>query len=91
LPAARRSPPPARVDVVEPTTMRPQPLLALAPATDGSIYRAGIHRPLFEDRRARFVGDVLTIQIQEKTSAKQSSASNLDRSGAIDAKVGPCR
>lgn len=75
---------PPKVDIVEPTTIRPQPPVAMAPATDGAIYRPGVHRPLFEDRRARFVGDVLTINILEKTSAKQSSASTLDKSGKLE-------
>jgi flagellar L-ring protein precursor FlgH len=79
---------PPRVDVVEPTSVRPPPAVAMPAATDGAIYRSGMHRPLFEDRRARFVGDVLTVNILEKTSAKQSSASTLDKSGKVDATVG---
>jgi flagellar L-ring protein precursor FlgH len=78
-----------KVAVHEPTTLRPQaPAPADPGASNGAIYRAGAYRPLFEDRRARFIGDVLTINIQEKTSAKQSSASNLDRAGKVDASVG---
>lgn len=80
-----------RVQVLEPTTTRPvpAPLVAVAPpvAGSGSIYAASVHRPLFEDRRARFVGDVLTVQIQEKTSARQRSDTSLNREGKIEGSV----
>ena len=60
----------------------------VAPPTSGAIFHVASYRGLFEDRRARLVGDVLTIQIQEKHSAKRSSGSSLDRSASVDAKVG---
>ena len=79
------------VDVREPTTVRPPALAASTPgattAEPGAIFVAGAHRGLFEDRRARLVGDVITIQIQEKYSAKQSSNSSVDRAGTSEAKV----
>ena len=56
-------------------------------ASDGSIFQVASFRGLFEDRRARLVGDIMTIQIQEKTSAKQSSNSSVDRAGTSEAKV----
>jgi flagellar L-ring protein precursor FlgH len=80
-------PPPPKVDVVQPTSRRPQPVPVAAMPANGSIYRDGGHRPLFEDRRARFVGDVLTVQIQENTSAKQSKASTLDKEGSLSGSV----
>jgi flagellar L-ring protein FlgH len=78
-----------KVQVHEPTTTRAAapPPEAVVPSGNGAIYRVGGFRPLFEDRRARLVGDVLTIQIAEKTSAKQSTASNLDRSGKLEGSV----
>ncbi len=80
------------VDVREPTTVRPPaPAVAAPSATTsepGAIFLASAHRGLFEDRRARLVGDVITIQIQEKYSAKQSSNSSVERQGSVDAKVG---
>lgn len=79
------------VDVREPTTIRPPSQTGfVAPssvAEPGAIFVAGAHRGLFEDRRARLVGDVITIQIQEKYSAKQSSNSSLDRKGSVEANV----
>ena len=55
----------------------------VAPATNGAIFQAATHRPLFEDRRARLVGDTLTIAIEEQVSARQQSTSKVDRTGAI--------
>jgi len=44
---------------------------------NGSIFQNGSFRPLFEDRRARHIGDSITIAINEKTSAgKQGTGSN---------------
>ncbi len=59
------------------------PPLSMNAPTNGSIYQAASYRPLFEDHRARLVGDTLTIQIVEKVSASQSSTSALNKSGSI--------
>jgi flagellar L-ring protein precursor FlgH len=59
---------------------------AQAPVT-GSIYQAAAYRPLFEDHRARLVGDTLTIQIVEKISASQSANSTVDKTGDLSASV----
>lgn len=53
----------------------------------GSIYQQAQYRPLFEDHRARLVGDTLTVQITEKLSASQKATSTLDKSGSVDASV----
>lgn len=79
-----------RVQVLEPTTLRPPASVAPAPpppAATGSIYAAATWRPLLEDRRARFPGDLLTIQIQEKVSARQKSDTSLARDGKIEGAV----
>ena len=82
------------VDVV-PTTAAlglPPAMLALpaAPAAapappNGAIYRADNYRPLFEDHRARIVGDTVTVAIVEKVSAVQRSTSAVDRTGSTTA------
>lgn len=59
------------------------PLTPPAQPVNGAIYQSGSYRPLFEDHRARLVGDTVTIQIVERISATQSSSSELDKSGAI--------
>jgi flagellar L-ring protein FlgH len=62
------------------------PPVAVAPG-NGSIFQAASYRPLFEDRRARLVGDVLTIQIEERVTASQQSSSKVDKSGSAQAGV----
>ncbi|WP_444677440.1 flagellar basal body L-ring protein FlgH [Halomonas sp. E19] len=60
------------------TIAEPPPRLA-----NGSIYQA--HRgvqPLFEDRRPRMVGDILTIVLDEQVSASKNAQSNMNRSGS---------
>ena len=63
-----------------------EPLPATAPvamAANGSIFQAGQYRPLFEDHRARMVGDTLTVQIVENVSATQSANSTVDKTGKV--------
>lgn len=56
------------------------------PPHNGAIFQAGKNeRPLFEDRRARNVGDVLTINIAESTSASGKSSANAEHSGSVSA------
>ncbi|PMR71233.1 flagellar basal body L-ring protein FlgH [Halomonas heilongjiangensis] len=60
------------------TIAEPPPRLA-----NGSIYQA--HRgvqPLFEDRRPRMVGDILTIVLDEQVSASKNSQSSMNRNGS---------
>lgn len=59
----------------------PQPVAQL----NGAIYQAAQYRPLFEDHRARQVGDTLTVQIVERGNATQKSASSTSRSGSVNA------
>jgi flagellar L-ring protein precursor FlgH len=78
------SPPP--VDISGPTSAKP--VATPAPAvSNGSIFQASQYRPLFEDHRARLVGDALTVQIVEKVSASQSSTSSIDKGGKLSAGV----
>jgi flagellar L-ring protein FlgH len=73
--------------VYQPMTVRPPARLDNVPA-NGSIYQAGSMRPLFEDRRARYVGDTLTITLSEKTAATVSSNSSANHTGTSTASVG---
>jgi flagellar L-ring protein precursor FlgH len=66
--------------VHQPMTVRP---VAQAPgqSANGAIFQAGGgFRPLFEDRRARSLGDTLTINIIENTSADKKSNTTTNRS-----------
>jgi flagellar L-ring protein FlgH len=64
-----------------PTSSRPM-LADTGTPTDGAIYNAGSFRPMFEDRRARHIGDMLTINIIEKTSAVKAGQSSGSKSGS---------
>jgi flagellar L-ring protein precursor FlgH len=72
--------------VHQPMTARPEPHNYATP-TNGAIYNVASARPLFEDRRARFVGDTITINITEKTQASKISENKASRSQTIDASV----
>ena len=50
--------------------------------TNGAIFQTATYRPLFEDTKARLVGDLLTIVISENTSAAKAAASSGSKSGA---------
>jgi flagellar L-ring protein precursor FlgH len=65
--------------VHQPTQAYPQTAQPLV-RHNGAIYQESSYRPLFEDARARHVGDVLTIAINEKTSAGKASATSNSRS-----------
>lgn len=73
-------------NIHQPMSVRPAPRMELA-AGNGSIYQASTGRPLFEDRRARYVGDTITITIAENTSASKTSNNKLDRSASNVASV----
>jgi flagellar L-ring protein precursor FlgH len=74
--------------VQQPTTARPYPAAAAAmPAPNGAIFQAAAYRPLFEDRRARLVGDTVTIVISEKTSADKASANASTKAGNTSAAI----
>lgn len=76
---ATLSPPPP-VDIL-PTT--PPPIATTTPRTPppvtGSLFHNASYRPAFEDRRARMVGDNVTINIVENVTASQKSSSTVDR------------
>jgi flagellar L-ring protein precursor FlgH len=48
---------------------------------NGAIFQASTYRPLFEDNKARLIGDVLTISISENTSATKAAGASGSKSG----------
>lgn len=66
--------------VMQPTSARPQPA-APAAGANGAIFQSAAYRPLFEDRRARMIGDTITIAIVEKTAAGKQAASDGSKTG----------
>lgn len=81
--AACQTVPPTNVH--QPMSVRP----AYRPeqAVNGSIYQSAYSRPLFEDRKARFVGDIITVKITENTSASTTSNAKVDRSDKASASI----
>ena len=74
--------------VNRPTSTRPEPRIASAPASNGAIFQAASYRPLFEDRRARHVGDLLIVVINEKTSAGKTGADTGSKTGSASFSLG---
>jgi flagellar L-ring protein precursor FlgH len=62
---------------------QPEPI-AVAAAANGSIYQAGYDVPLFENAVARRVGDTVTINLVESTSAQKSSSTKTSKATSID-------
>jgi flagellar L-ring protein precursor FlgH len=77
---------PARVDFTPPAYVT-APSSPAAQAPTGSIYQNASYRPLFEDYRARVVGDAITIQIVEVLAASQSNTSTQDKTGSVSESV----
>lgn len=69
-------------NVHQPMSVRPTPAPERT-ASGGAIYQANYSRPLFEDRRARNAGDVLTINIVESTSASKNVSSTAGRTSSV--------
>jgi len=75
------------VKIQEPTTTRPAaPARSAQP--NGAIFQDTSYRPLFEDRRARYVGDTLVVVINEKTTASRSGDLSASRDSSVDMSVG---
>ncbi|MCZ4330647.1 flagellar basal body L-ring protein FlgH [Castellaniella denitrificans] len=76
--------------VTGPLTAPPPPPALPAAEANGSIYQPTAYGnyPLFEDRRPRNVGDIVTIVIQEKTNAAKNVNTTTDRSGSASMGIG---
>lgn len=72
--------------VTLPPTVKPK-RADLAPAASGAIFQSAAYRPLLEDRRARMVGDTLTIVINEKTAAGKAAGSSASKTGSVSAGI----
>ena len=65
-----------------------EPVAMVEPVrSNGAIFQGDRYRPLFEDHRARLVGDTITVLITEKVSATQKSSSTVDREGTLEATI----
>jgi flagellar L-ring protein precursor FlgH len=66
-----------------PFKARPQEVAYPQPK-NGSIFQSAAYRPLLEDRRARLVGDTMTIVINERTSAGKTAGNSASKTGSVD-------
>lgn len=76
------------------TTLPPEPDLTYAPVrppvsqplevADGAIYRTGFGITLFDDRRARQVGDLITVYLSESTQASKSASTSVSKDSSMD-------
>lgn len=72
--------------VEQPRSARPD-AQAVQAAANGAIFQTAAYRPLFEDRRARQVGDVLTIVINERTQAGKQASSSASKTSEVDSSI----
>ena len=65
--------------------MSARPVLATVPAVaNGAIYQVHSgNRTLFEDFRARNIGDTITINLAEQTAANKTSNSAAEKQGSV--------
>jgi flagellar L-ring protein precursor FlgH len=57
----------------------------MPPAANGAIFQTAAFRPMFEDHRARLIGDTITIVINENSSAAALANSSGAKTGAVAA------
>ncbi|HVL01169.1 MAG TPA: flagellar basal body L-ring protein FlgH [Dongiaceae bacterium] len=63
--------------------------VAPAPATAavGSIYASGAGISLWEDKRARRIGDIITVMLEEKTISSKSNKTDIKKEDTLDMEV----
>jgi flagellar L-ring protein precursor FlgH len=72
--------------IKKPTTATPTQATPTM-AKKGAIFNVASYRPLFEDRRARMIGDILTITITENTSVTKSGSTSGSKKANVNATV----
>jgi len=55
-----------------------------AAQSNGAIYQSGYDIALFQDNKARHVGDTLTVQLVEKTAASKKASTNTKKDTNVD-------
>jgi flagellar L-ring protein precursor FlgH len=82
LAACGRAAPPKKMDIPEPLEEGLQ--AAPQPRSAGSLYSRASDS-LFADLKARQVGDMLTVLIEEKDSASKEASTSTDRNSSVSA------
>jgi flagellar L-ring protein FlgH len=73
LPAKQHKPEPVVTRTLPPPT----------PRTDGAIYQAGQQMELFADLKARRIGDILTIKLNESTAASKNAVTKTTKTTSV--------
>lgn len=60
------------------------PVAAPPPQANGAIYQAGYSMALFEDLKARRVGDTITVVLQEKTQASKDAKTDTSKDNSVN-------
>ncbi|MDE2342860.1 MAG: flagellar basal body L-ring protein FlgH [Betaproteobacteria bacterium] len=75
---------PPSTHIKEPFSARPTDPLANPAPADGAIFQTGFNQhPLFEDVRARNVGDTLTVMIQENSAATEKNGNDANHAASV--------
>jgi len=72
---------PAKPHKPDPVVARVLP--APTPRTDGAIYQAGQQMELFADLKARRIGDILTIKLNESTAASKNAVTKTTKTTTV--------
>jgi len=62
-------------------------LVPVLPAGAQSLWRDDAARSMFADRRARAIGDILTIVVQENTTAAKANTTKTAKNTSLDAAI----
>lgn len=57
------------------------------PQTQGTIYQSGTAMYLFEDIKARRVGDIITIVLEERTQASKNAKTETDKETSLESQT----
>ena len=60
------------------------PVSVPPPQADGGIYQAGYSQALFEDIKARRIGDTITIVLQERTQASKDAKTETSKDNSVE-------
>ena len=72
----------------------PPPFLARAspppffpPRSAPSLWRDDISKPMYADKRANGIGDIITIVVQENTTANKNNETKTERQSSLNAAI----
>jgi flagellar L-ring protein precursor FlgH len=69
------------------TTILISSLLLTFSVRADSLWKDDISRSPFADKKARFVGDILNVRVQESNAAKRDAKTESSRTGSVDASI----